>query len=250
MEARTIQVDDAALHVGVTGRGPDVVVLTGGPGCVQYLERDEISPPDHRAWYPEPRGVGRSGGGPHTMERAIADLEGIRAAVGVRGWIVVGHSWGCDLAIRYATEHPDTVRAVVGIAGRGPQRDRTWSESAEAGRSAEPTVDVEWVPAVNTSLSESFTDWIHRPDLWRGLAACKVPMRLIAAGADPRPAWPLAQLAGCFPMAGSRSCPGPHTTSGSPNLNCGAKPSPPHVRPSQHFRVPIPDPGRSVLRPG
>jgi proline iminopeptidase len=211
MEARTIQVDDAALHVGVTGRGPDVVVLTGGPGCVQYLERDELSPLDHRAWYPEPRGVGRSGGGPHTMERAIADLEGIRAAVGVRDWIVVGHSWGCDLAIRYATEHPDTVRAVVGIAGRGPQRDRTWFESAEAGRSAEPTVDVEWVPEVNTSLSESFTDWVHQPDLWRGLATCTVPMRLIAAGADPRPAWPLAQLAELLPKGRFSIVPGaPH----------------------------------------
>ena len=211
MDARTIQVDDAALHVGVTGQGPDVVVLTGGPGCVQYLERDEISPPDHRAWYPEPRGVGRSGGGPHTMERAIADLEGIRAAVEVRDWIVVGHSWGCDLAIRYATEHPATVRAVIGVAGRGPQRDRTWSESAEAGKSTEPTVDVEWVPEVNISLGESFTDWVHRRDLWRGLAACEVPMHLIAAGADPRPAWPMAQLAELLPNGRFSIVPGaPH----------------------------------------
>ena len=99
-----IQARDAALHVGVTGRGPDVVVLTGGPGCVQYLERDEISPLNHRAWYPEPRGVGRSGGGPHTMQEAIADLECIRAAAGVDTWIVVGHSWGCELGVRYVLE--------------------------------------------------------------------------------------------------------------------------------------------------
>ena len=32
MESRMIRVGDAALHVGVTGHGPDVVVLTGGPG--------------------------------------------------------------------------------------------------------------------------------------------------------------------------------------------------------------------------
>lgn len=100
MESRTIEVGTAALHVGVTGHGPDVVVLTGGPGCVQYLERDEISPLGHRAWYPEPRGVGRSGGGPHTMEEAIHDLESIRTGVGVATWIAVGHSWGCDLAVR------------------------------------------------------------------------------------------------------------------------------------------------------
>jgi proline iminopeptidase len=64
MESRMIQVAGVALHVGVAGQGPDLVVLTGGPGCVQYLERNGISPPDRRARYPEPRGVGGSGGGP------------------------------------------------------------------------------------------------------------------------------------------------------------------------------------------
>jgi pimeloyl-ACP methyl ester carboxylesterase len=98
------------------------------------LERDEIAPRNHRAWYPEPRGVGRSGGGPHTMEEAITDLEGIREAVGVTTWIVVGHS-----------------------------------------------------------------DWIHRPHLWSGLAACSVPMHFIAAGDDIRPPWSLAQLAALVP---------------------------------------------------
>ncbi|MFF5173634.1 alpha/beta fold hydrolase [Micromonospora sp. NPDC000089] len=139
MESRTIPVGGATLHVGVTGHGPDVVVLSGGPGCVQYLERDDLAPRGHRVWYPEPRGVGRSGGGPHTMEEAIADLEGIREAVGVRRWIVVGHSWGCDLGVRYAVEHPRAVAALVGVAGRGPQRDRTWSEAYESGKAAAPT---------------------------------------------------------------------------------------------------------------
>src|SRR5580765_6996124 len=116
MKSQLIKVDGAVLHVGVTGAGPDVVVLTGGPGCVQYLESDHIAPQGFRAWYPEPRGVGRSTGGPHTMQRAIGDLEAIRRAVGVDSWIVLGHSWGCDLAVRYAVEHPGAVAAVVGIA--------------------------------------------------------------------------------------------------------------------------------------
>ncbi|MFC5006756.1 alpha/beta fold hydrolase [Dactylosporangium cerinum] len=195
MESQIIHLNATALHVGVTGHGPDVVVLTGGPGCAQYLERDDIAPRNHRAWYPEPRGVGRSDGGPHTMEEAIADLEGIRVAVGVQTWIVVGHSWGCDLAVRYAVEHPEAVAAVVGIAGRGPQRDRTWSEAYEAGKAAEPVVDIDWVPEVHAALSKSFTEWIHQRDLWSGLAACTVPMHFIAAGDDIRPPWSLAQIA-------------------------------------------------------
>ncbi len=199
MESQIIQVAGVALHVGVTGEGPDLLVLTGGPGCVQYLEQDEISPPDRRAWYPESRGVGRSGGGPHTMERAISDLEAIREAVGIGSWMVMGHSWGCELAVRYAVDHPESVRAVVGVAGRGPQRDRTWSEAYEAGKAAEPSVDIDWVPEVHAALSDSFSDWIHRADLWRGLADCEVPMHFVAAGDDIRPSWPLAQLAALVP---------------------------------------------------
>jgi proline iminopeptidase len=211
MESRTIQVEGTALHVGVMGNGPDMVVLSGGPGCVQYLERDEISPPGHRAWYPEPRGVGRSGGGPHTMEQAIVDLEGIRQAVSIDRWVVMGHSWGCDLAVRYAVEHPEAVRAIVGIAGRGPQRDRTWSEAYESGKATNPVVDIDWVPEVHASLSDSFTEWIHRSDLWRRLADCQVPMHFIAAGDDIRPSWPLRQLAELVPHGTFSAVPGvPH----------------------------------------
>jgi proline iminopeptidase len=178
---------------------------------VQYLEREEISPLGHRAWYPEPRGVGRSGGGPHVMEQAVADLEGIREAVGVDRWMVVGHSWGCDLAVRYAVEHPEAVQAVLGIAGRGPQRDRTWSEAYEAGTVSEPVVDIDWAPDVHASLSASFTEWIHRADLWRAMADCQVPMHFVAAGDDIRPSWPLAQLAALVPNGTFTTVPGvPH----------------------------------------
>jgi proline iminopeptidase len=67
------------------------------------------------------------------------------------------------------------------------------------------------VPAVHASLSDSFTEWIHRPDLWRGLADCEVPMHLIAAGDDIRPSWPLTQLAALVPHGTFSTVPGvPH----------------------------------------
>ncbi|HEY2793124.1 MAG TPA: hypothetical protein VGJ28_12230, partial [Micromonosporaceae bacterium] len=94
---------------------------------------------------------------------------------------------------------PEAVTALIGIAGRGPQRDRTWSEAYEAGQDSEPVVDIDWVPDVHAALSSSFTDWIHRPDLWRSLADCTVPMHFITAGDDIRPSWPLAQLAALVP---------------------------------------------------
>lgn len=97
---------------------------------------------------------------------------------------------------------------MVGIAGRGPQRDRTWSEAYESGKATEPTVDIAWVPEVYASLIDSFTEWIHRPDLWRRLADCDVPMRFIAAGEDIRPAWPMRQLAALVQHGTFTSTPG------------------------------------------
>ena len=208
MESRTVVVDDVALHVGVTGSGPDVVVLSGGPGCVHYLERDELAPYGHRAWFPEPRGVGRSAGGPHDMERAVADLEAVRSTVGLDRWLVLGHSWGCDLAVRYAADHPESVTAVVGVAGRGPQRDRLWSEAYEAGIGSEPVVEIDWVPDVHDALSASFTAWTQSPRLWRRLADCPVPIQLISAEHDIRPAWPVAQLAALVPRGHHSIVPG------------------------------------------
>lgn len=200
MESVSVVTDDGVtLHVGACGTGSDIVVLSGGPGCVHYLAREELAPTGFRCWFPDPRGVGESGGGPHTMARAISDLEDIRRAIGAESWIVLGHSWGSDLAVRYALDHPERVHAVVGVAGHGLHRDREWSAAYEAGQTTEEPISIDFEPEVHASLWGSFQDWIHEPPLWRRLADCQVPMRFIAAGNDIRPSWPLQQLAELVP---------------------------------------------------
>ncbi|HIW61338.1 MAG TPA: alpha/beta hydrolase [Candidatus Stackebrandtia excrementipullorum] len=201
MRSTTVQTDDGtSLHVGVTGVGPDVVVLSGGPGCTHYLEDDAIAPRHMRAWYPEPRGVGRSGGGPHTLDRAIADLEAVRSAAGLENWVVLGHSWGADLAVRYAVDHPSRVRSVVAVAGHGLHNDRSWSQTYKSLKHTEPTLDIPWEPGVHGALMDSFREWIHEPDLFRRLADCAVAVTVIAAEKDIRPSWPLRQLAALVPQ--------------------------------------------------
>jgi proline iminopeptidase len=194
--------DGAQLCVGRAGEGAEVVVLPGGPGCVHYLADEGIAPRGVRSWFPVPRGVGRSGGGPHDMARAVEDLEDVRRALGVARWVVLGHSWGSDLAVRYALEHPDRVAAVVGIAGHGLHKDRSWSEVYHARRHAEDAIRIDWSQQVHAALSESFLEWIHEPGLLRSLADSPVRMRFIAAANDIRPNWPLRQLAELVP-AGS-----------------------------------------------
>lgn len=173
VRATTVTADDGVdLHVGVTGGGPDVVVLSGGPGCVHYLEDDALAPRGTTAWYPQPRGVGRSGGGPHDLARAVADLDVVRRAAGADRRVVLGHSWGADLAIRYALDRPDAVRAVVAVAGHGLHQDRTWSAAYHAAKHTEPVVEVGWEPGVHRALTESFVEWVHEPALLRRLADC------------------------------------------------------------------------------
>ena len=203
--------DGTRLHVGVCGSGADVLILSGGPGCVHYLEHDHLVPPGMRAFFPEPRGVGRSAGGAHDMARAVADLESVRMASGVERWTVLGHSWGGDLAVRYALDSPSTVARVVAIAGHGLHKDRTWSEEYERGKAQEPQPEIPWSPHVWQALSESFVEWIHRPHLFRDLADTPIPMHIIAAGDDIRPSWPLQQLAALVPHGTFENIPGvPH----------------------------------------
>jgi len=43
----------------------------------------------------------------------VADIERIRAALGIDKWIAFGGSWGATLALIYAQTHPDRVRNIV-----------------------------------------------------------------------------------------------------------------------------------------
>lgn len=201
-EVRSVAIaveDGTVLDVASCGSGPDVLVLSGGPGCVHYLADERLAPQGVQAWFPSPRGVAASGGGPHDMTQAVADLEAVRLQLGIERWVVMGHSWGSDLAVRYALDHPDAVAAVVGIAGHGLHLDRSWSEIYGRGRQTEEHIEIAWVPGVHQSLWTSFKDWIHEPTLFRRMADSPVPMQFIAAGEDIRPNWPLQQVAELVP---------------------------------------------------
>lgn len=163
--------DGVPLHVSCTGEGAEVVVLSGGPGCVHYLADERIAPAGLRSWFPEPRGAGRSGGGPHDMARAVADLEDIRGSLGVARRVVLGHSWGSDLAARCALDHPERVTAVVGIAGHGMHKDRNWSEIYQAQKHTEEAIHIDWSHEAHAALNESFLEWIHEPGLYRSRTA-------------------------------------------------------------------------------
>src|SRR5262245_41446973 len=136
--------------------GRPAVVLHGGPGsgCT----------PGHRRWFDpdryrivllDQRNCGRSR--PHASDPAtdlatnttghlVADLELLRAQLGIERWPVFGGSFGCALGLAYAQRHPERVSELVlfGLAtgrqaevdlltrGLGPLFPEAWARFREA----------------------------------------------------------------------------------------------------------------------
>ncbi|MEI5672781.1 MULTISPECIES: alpha/beta fold hydrolase [unclassified Nocardioides] len=188
--------DGVALSARVEGAGDRAVLqLSGGPGMVNYLP----APPDGfpaRVVSPDPRGVGASAGGPHGLERAIADLEALRRSLGLQDWdVVAGHSSGADLGLAYAAEHPHSVARLVSVCGTGLQDDRSWHAAYEAARDTEPDLGLPYDEAVHRALLDDWRRWIREPDLFERLRRIDEPPRFVVAELDIRPSWPVAQLA-------------------------------------------------------
>jgi proline iminopeptidase len=113
--------DGAELWTAVSGTGPPVVCLHGGPATWDYLAPlAGLLDDTFTVIRFDQRGCGRStGDGPFTIAQAVEDLDQVRAAFGFDQWAVAGHSWGAELAIRYAARHQDRTTAVACISGVG-----------------------------------------------------------------------------------------------------------------------------------
>jgi proline iminopeptidase len=103
--------------------GKPAVILHGGPGsgCAPFWRR-YFNGAAYRVVLFDQRGCGRST--PHasdpavdlatnTTQHLIADIEQLRAHLGIERWLVVGGSWGSTLALAYAERFPDRVSETV-----------------------------------------------------------------------------------------------------------------------------------------
>jgi proline iminopeptidase len=98
--------------------GLPVLFLHGGPGSgASPAHRRFFDPAGYRIVLLDQRGCGRStprGELAHnSTELLVADIERLRAHLGVDGWLVVGGSWGAALALAYAARHKTACRGLV-----------------------------------------------------------------------------------------------------------------------------------------
>ncbi|WP_318218122.1 prolyl aminopeptidase [Streptomyces sp. SCL15-6] len=116
--------------------GKPALVLHGGPGSRTSPNlRRYFDPAAYRIVLLDQRGAGRSvpaASDPatdmsvNTTAHVMADLERLRAHLGIERWLVWGVSWGSALALRYAQTHPGVVSQLVltGVAtGSNPEVD-------------------------------------------------------------------------------------------------------------------------------
>jgi proline iminopeptidase len=77
------------------------------------------------------RGCGRSERcpGPWTTDRFVADLDAVRRHYGLDRMVLLGHSWGAQLALSYTLTHPERVSTLVYVSGTGIGPVSDWHAS-------------------------------------------------------------------------------------------------------------------------
>jgi len=108
------------IHVAEYGNpaGKPAVVLHGGPGAGINTTMPRFhDPAEYRLVLFDQRGCGRSTPYAELHENTtwdlVADMEKIRANLGIARWQVFGGSWGSTLALAYAETHPQFVSELI-----------------------------------------------------------------------------------------------------------------------------------------
>lgn len=125
--------DGVRLWTTRSGDGPPVVFCHGGPGLWDTLQDAAALLTDRATVYRwDQRGCGRSQRcGPYSCARSVADLDALRRHFQLTEVTVLGHSWGAQLALLYALEHPERVSGLVYVSGTGIDQDATWHAGYE-----------------------------------------------------------------------------------------------------------------------
>ena len=113
-----VAVGDVKLWVEIEGAGEPLVMIAGGPGQSHYFHPFFSTLADTaRLISYDAFGRGKSdhakSPSEYTFDRDVEMLEGLRKALGVERWAVLGHSYGGMVAQGYAIAHPDRVSKLI-----------------------------------------------------------------------------------------------------------------------------------------
>ncbi len=122
------------VHVQSVGTGPDVVVVHGLLSSITswYFAVAPALATEYRVLMYDLRGHGlsefsTSGYGLTSMTGDLSDV--VTRHTGSAPIVLIGHSYGAVIALRYALDHPDRVRRLVLVEPPLPVISATWVES-------------------------------------------------------------------------------------------------------------------------
>jgi proline iminopeptidase len=155
MEAtgQTVTVRDIEVHVVRVGRGRPLVVCGGPQLGHAYLRSLDSLADEREVIYYDARGSGQTPVGDLaqlTFAGAIEDLEGLRNALGLKRFGILGHSLGGHLAYLYASRYPARVESLILVAPGPPLTEdlaMQLSEAMQAQRTADDNADLERIGA-------------------------------------------------------------------------------------------------------
>ncbi len=112
-------VNGGKIWYQVKGEGEPIVLIPGGPGNSHLYFTpwfDELSK-NYKVIYFDAFGRGKSSRAKnmeeYSFQRDVDDLEGLRKALSIDKWSVLGHSYGGMVAQAYAIQYPNSVDRLI-----------------------------------------------------------------------------------------------------------------------------------------
>ncbi len=131
-------VDGIQIHSTVTGKGAKTVILVHGYTCDEttWTEQVPALAKEYRVVTLDLPGHGKSESpkdGKFSMDLFARAIEAVRAEVGANTAVLVGHSMGTPVVLRYAHLYPAHVSALVFVDGLMPLAPAQAAASANQG---------------------------------------------------------------------------------------------------------------------
>lgn len=165
--------DGTTLAYRTIGGGEPLVCLPGGPMRDSAYLGDLGGLGAHRTLIVlDQRGTGRSAVpadvDTYRCDRLVDDVEALRRHLGLDRLDVLAHSAGANLALQYATRHPDRLGRLVLVTPStravGLTATATLRQEVTRARADEP-----WFPAAAAALDSMVGGWAS-PEAWEAIA--------------------------------------------------------------------------------
>src|SRR5256885_924858 len=119
MNSSFVQGPQGRLHIDDGGSGNAVPVLFihgNGANATQWRAQIDHLRPSRRAVAFDLRGMGQSdvaANGDYSVAAMADDVEAVANAIGLKHFVIVGHSYGGAVVAQYVAKHPDRIAGVI-----------------------------------------------------------------------------------------------------------------------------------------